>query len=183
MGVIKPVLNAMGLGSAAEAAGWRSRAEKLEGRCGDLQAQVKAARDREDTLKQDLRAREQQLEKSRGEVQRLEREHARAADRAEQMAALKAELGKAKAAADRAEAENAALRAQAAELESRLAEGRAKQDHLAAEVAEQRARADKGHHAARLAREHLMAIEVKLDLIEAAIGVLDTRTRGAGVPS
>jgi chromosome segregation ATPase len=33
------------------------------------------------------------------------------------------------------------------------------------------------NHATTLAREHLMATEVKLDLIEAAIQVLDTRTR------
>ena len=32
-------------------------------------------------------------------------------------------------------------------------------------------------HATTLAREHLMATEVKLDLIEAAVQVLDTRTR------
>jgi chromosome segregation ATPase len=40
-----------------------------------------------------------------------------------------------------------------------------------------RGRLSHASHATTLAREHLMATEVKLDLIEAAVQVLDTRTR------
>lgn len=40
-----------------------------------------------------------------------------------------------------------------------------------------RERLDHANQATALAREHLMATEVKLDLVEAAIQVLDTRTR------
>jgi len=40
-----------------------------------------------------------------------------------------------------------------------------------------RARLQQANQASKLAREHLMATEVKLDLVEAAIHVLDARTR------
>ena len=44
-----------------------------------------------------------------------------------------------------------------------------------------RGRLEEAQRGATFAREHLMAMETKLDLIEAAIQVLDTRTREAAV--
>jgi chromosome segregation ATPase len=39
------------------------------------------------------------------------------------------------------------------------------------------ARLDRAQHSVALTREHLLGIETKLDIVEAAIGVLDLRTR------
>jgi chromosome segregation ATPase len=54
---------------------------------------------------------------------------------------------------------------------------RARAEALARELQELRERLEESRRVATLAREHLMATEVKLDLIEAAIHVLDARTR------
>jgi len=48
---------------------------------------------------------------------------------------------------------------------------------LKAQVSALRERLDHANDATTMAREHLMATEVKLDLVEAAIQVLDTRAR------
>jgi chromosome segregation ATPase len=66
---------------------------------------------------------------------------------------------------------------------ARVEEAKARADALAAQVRDLRDRLDRANHAASTAREHLMAIEVKLDVVEAAIQVLDTRTRDAVVRS
>jgi chromosome segregation ATPase len=52
---------------------------------------------------------------------------------------------------------------------------------LAAEVRELKERLREAQRVTATAREHLMATETKLDLIEAAIQVLDTRTRNRAV--
>ena len=52
---------------------------------------------------------------------------------------------------------------------------------LTTQLEEYRARLDGANQATKMAREQLMVMEVKLDLIEAAISVLDARTREAAV--
>ncbi len=54
---------------------------------------------------------------------------------------------------------------------------------LKAQLHALRERLGNANHATTMAREHLMATEVKLDLIEAAIQVLDARTRETAVRS
>jgi chromosome segregation ATPase len=76
----------------------------------------------------------------------------------------------------------AASKAERAEAEARKAEARAEElktrsDMAASQIRALRERLDQAQHVAASAREHLMATEMKLDLIEAAIQVLDTRTR------
>jgi chromosome segregation ATPase len=77
-------------------------------------------------------------------------------------------------------ASRAATRAERAE--ARAEELKARSDALAAEMKEMRARLQDAHRATSTVREHLMATETKLDLIEAALQVLDARTRAAAVP-
>jgi chromosome segregation ATPase len=72
--------------------------------------------------------------------------------------------------------------ARAERAEARAEELKARGDELQAEAKEMRARMQDSGRAAATVREHLMATETKLDLIEAALQVLDARTRAAGVP-
>jgi chromosome segregation ATPase len=58
---------------------------------------------------------------------------------------------------------------------------KARNEKLAAQVARLRAELTEAKGATATAREHLMATELKLDLVEAAIRVLDARTREAAV--
>ena len=53
---------------------------------------------------------------------------------------------------------------------------------LRARLQSSRAKLEDAEHAAATAHEHLMAMEVKLDLLEAAAQVLDLRTRDQAVP-
>lgn len=62
-----------------------------------------------------------------------------------------------------------------------LDESKARAEMLGAELKAIRARIDEATRTTSGARTQLMAIEVKLDLIEAAILVLDTRTRESAV--
>jgi hypothetical protein len=79
-------------------------------------------------------------------------------------------LADAQAAAARAEARAQREEARAEELKGR---GNA----LVAEMKEMRARLQDASRTGATVREHLMATETKLDLIEAALQVLDARTR------
>jgi hypothetical protein len=47
----------------------------------------------------------------------------------------------------------------------------------AAKLAEVRERMRRAERAAAVSQEHLIATEAKLDIVEAALGVLDRRTR------
>ena len=87
----------------------------------------------------------------------------------------------------KAKASEAMARAKEFEVEAKHQAKRAEKFRLAAERWEQRA-ADFDALNARLrelerelavAREHLMAVEVKLDILEGAANVLDVRTRAA----
>jgi chromosome segregation ATPase len=119
--------------------------------------------------------------------------HARqAADTAEQRAAaLRADLERWKArhheaSSAAAESRKAAAQAQAAaeraqrDLERAqrdVEQWKARSETRGAQVREFRERFTDTRRVATVAREHVMAIETKLDLVEAAIQVLDARTR------
>lgn len=110
------------------------------------------------------------LEKSRAEVadlrQRLEH--------VEERAARRRVADDEKVAARLAKADRAAVEA-AARLK--------KQDEeRASRIGELNERTDQAARSSRLAREQLMAVETKLDIVEGAINVLDRRTR-ATIPS
>jgi chromosome segregation ATPase len=89
-------------------------------------------------------------------------------------AAAKKAVVTAEEAARRAQSETERVRAQVDEWRTR-AEG------LSVQLRELRERLEESRRVGTLAREHLMATETKLDLIEAAIQVLDARTREAAV--
>ncbi len=80
-----------------------------------------------------------------------------------------------------AKAERAVADAKRAEASAE--EWKARAEALKTQLHALRERLDNASHATTMAREHLMATEVKLDLIEAAIQVLDTRTRETAVRS
>ena len=90
------------------------------------------------------------------------------------------EDGARRAAENQETASRATTRAERAE--ARADELQARADALAAEMKEMRARLQDAHRLTSSVREHLMATETKLDLIEAALQVLDTRTRAAVLP-
>ncbi|MDA1183138.1 MAG: hypothetical protein O2930_00665 [Acidobacteria bacterium] len=79
------------------------------------------------------------------------------------------------AATANAKAERSA--AHATRTEASAEEWKARAVGLKEQLRSLRERLDHANQATALAREHLMATEVKLDLVEAAIQVLDTRTR------
>ena len=62
-------------------------------------------------------------------------------------------------------------------VERQLQQWKARDDMHAAKLAEVRDRMRSAEKAAALSQEHLLATETKLDVIEAALGVLDRRTR------
>ena len=74
-----------------------------------------------------------------------------------------------------AKAEQAAERLPKTERE--LQQWKARDEKHVAQLAEVRERMIRAERAAALSQEHLTATETKLDIIEAAIGVLDRRTR------
>lgn len=83
--------------------------------------------------------------------------------------------------ANRASADAEELRAGAERAKARATGWKARADALTGEKATLRARLDEAQRAATAAREYVMATETKLDLLEAAIRVLDSRTREATV--
>jgi chromosome segregation ATPase len=74
-----------------------------------------------------------------------------------------------------ANAERAA--GQLPKVERELQQWKTRDEKRAAQLAEVRERMIRAERAAELSQEHLTATEAKLDIIEAAIGVLDRRTR------
>ena len=86
-----------------------------------------------------------------------------------------------KAAAARTEANLERAKATVLRSEAHAEEWKAKAGALAAQVQELRTRLGDAKRATTTSREHLMAMEVKLDLIETAINLLDARTREAAV--
>jgi chromosome segregation ATPase len=128
---------------------------------------------------------EQQLEHVRADGQSWKRRHddtteavagwKQAAHRAE------VETERTKGGADRTKADLERARADVEREQARVAEWKRRADALTTELQEMRTRLDNAHRATDSANEQLMAMEVKLDLIEAAIQVLDTRTRQPAV--
>ena len=93
-----------------------------------------------------------------------------------------AELKQAAARADaKADAKAERLRAEREHAEAQGEEWKKRAQALTTQVQEFRTRLDSANRATTTAREQLMAMEVKLDLIEAALHVLDARTREAAV--
>lgn len=83
--------------------------------------------------------------------------------------------------ASHAEADAQRLHAGAEHAKARATEWKARADALAMEKRELRSRLEEVQRAAITAREYVMATEAKLDLIEAALQVLDSRTREAAI--
>ena len=125
-------------------------------------ARIKAEGDR---AAQKLRELEQRVADLRTDAETWKRRHDDVARRA---AEHQDALAKATARAERAEA--------------RAEELKARGDAMQAEAKEMRARLQENARTTTSVREHLMATETKLDLIEAALQVLDARTR-AVVPA
>lgn len=161
---IRSVLAAVGLAPA-------SQIDRLHGEVRRAEAKLTQA--------------ERDLESTRVEVQTWKRRHE---DAGETVAGWKQAAQKAQAEAERTAAEAERLKGELARAveslareQPRLEAMRERGDTLKAELQEMRARADNAQRLADLANEQLMAMEVKLDLIEAAIQILDTRTREQAV--
>ena len=73
------------------------------------------------------------------------------------------------------------MREGAEHAKARATEWKARADGLTVEKRDLRARLEEAHRSALTAREYVMATEAKLDVIEAAIQLLDSRTREAAV--
>ena len=92
-----------------------------------------------------------------------------------------AEAERAKGGADRTKADLERAKADVEREQARAADWRRRAENMTAELREMKERLEKAHLATDAANEQLMAMEVKLDLIEAAIQVLDVRTRDQAV--
>jgi len=110
------------------------------------------------------------------------------ADKAEaRLAELKTALASARNELDRLKEKSAdqarrltkadAAAGRAAKAERELEQVRARDEKHLAQLSEMRERVERAERAVALSREHLMATETKLDIIEGAISVLDSRTR------
>jgi chromosome segregation ATPase len=73
-------------------------------------------------------------------------------------------------------------KARAAELQAHVVSLRERNDKEAERTREIKTRFEQAAKAVEFAQSHLMATEVKLDIIEGAINVLDRRTRGSSAP-
>jgi len=67
-------------------------------------------------------------------------------------------------------------------VQAHVVEWKARAEALTTQVRELKERLEETRRVTTVARQHLMATEVKLDLIEAAVQVLDARTREAALP-
>ena len=92
-----------------------------------------------------------------------------------------AKLREWKETAAQAAADAERLRSGAEHAKARAGEWKTRADALTEEKLALRARLEEAQRTAINAREYLMATETKLDLIEAAIQVLDTRTRDSAL--
>jgi predicted nucleic acid-binding Zn-ribbon protein len=113
---------------------------------------------------------------------RVEAAEQRAAESKRALGELREEVGRWKKKAEEfekrlAKAEEAAQRLPKAERE--MQQWKARDEKHLGQLAEVRERMERAERAVALSREHLMATETKLDIVEGAIGVLDARTRAA----
>jgi predicted nucleic acid-binding Zn-ribbon protein len=113
-------------------------------------------------------------------TQRAETAHQRASELKQAVEDGRAEITRWKAKANAlsarlAEAEHAAERLP--KVERQLQQWKERDEMHVAKLAEIRERMRRAERAAALSQEHLTATETKLDVIEAALNVLDRRTR------
>ncbi len=167
---IKVWLAAFGLAPAAhvehltaEARQSADKVKQLEDRLAQTRTETETWKHRHEDTAEAVAGWKQAASKAQAETERTKAE----VDR------LKADLDRAKA--DAAEREEAKTE----EWKSRVEKLTAETEDLRTRLHNARARLGDAERTATSANEHLMAMEVKLDLIEAAIRVLDTRTREA----
>jgi chromosome segregation ATPase len=169
---IKGLLSAFGLAPAAqvhalakETQDLRARTAQLEERLSQARADADGWKRRQTDSAEALAGWKQAAAKADAETERLRNVSDRLTSDVERMAAdVKREQARTEEWKGRAEK----LAADAQDLRVRLQNSRA--------------RLEEAERAAATAHEHLMAMEVKLDLLEAAAQVLDLRTRDQVVP-
>ncbi len=168
---IRALLAAFGLAPAAQVERVTAEARQAAGKATQLEDRLARVRAETDTWK---RRHEDTAEAVAGWKEAASRAHTEA-DRAKvDIDRLKTDIGRAKADAERE-------RGRTDEWKSRTEKMTAEAEDLRARLHHARAQLAETQRTATFAREHLMAMEVKLDLIEAAIQVLDTRTREQAV--
>jgi chromosome segregation ATPase len=161
---IKSLLSAFGLAPASHVDHLNTDARRAEAKIAQLEAQIAQLRADSESWK---RRYDDATEGLAGWKQ--------SAHRAE------AETERAKGGAERIKADVERARADFEREQARTADWRRRAEALTAELQDMRVRLENAHRATDSANEQLMAMEVKLDLIEAAIQVLDTRTREQAV--
>lgn len=114
--------------------------------------------------------------------QRAEAADSRAGELKEALAGARADAARWKAKAAEL-GERVAKLEEAAErlpkVEREMQQWKTRDEKHVAQLADVRERMERAERAVALSREHLMATETKLDIIEGAVNVLDTRTRRA----
>ena len=122
--------------------------------------------------RKDAQQADERVKKARTDVESWKQRYEEAARDA---AEYRKSAAQAETAAERLQKELERARTQAQEWQGRA-------DTLTAQVRELKDRLEETRRVATVARQHLMATETKLDLIEAAIQVLDVRTRDRALP-
>jgi len=136
---------------------------------------------------------EERLAQARADADSWKRRHGETADALagwkQSAARADAETERGRAAGDRLASDVERAAADVKREQARTEEWKARAEKLAADAQDLRARLqgsraklEDAERAAATAHEHLMAMEVKLDLLEAAAQVLDLRTRDQAVP-
>lgn len=161
---IKALLSAVGLAPASQIERLNHDVRRAEAKIGQLEEQIAQ-----------LRADGQSWKRRYDDTSEAVAGWKQAAHRAE------AEAERTKGSADRTKADLERARTDVEREQARAADWRRRAEALTAELQEWRGRVEDAHRATDSANEQLMAMEVKLDLIEAAIQVLDTRTREQAV--
>ena len=146
------------------------------GRIGELSDALTRAEQRSSELKRELDAAKEEARTLKGKVRELR-------ERLEQARQIQPNTDVTVSAANAANAANAAHAEQVAKLnqkaERELQRLRERESEQAGKLDDALKRMHSANHTVRLGREHLMMIEVKLDIVEGAIKVLDQRTRAA----
>jgi chromosome segregation ATPase len=172
-GTIKGFLSALGLAPAAQA-------DRLTKETRDLAAKVAQL--------------EERLAQARVDADNWKRRHTESAEAVagwkEAAAKADAETERVRASGDRLASDVERAAADLKREQARTEEWKARADKFAADAQDlrvrlqnARTRLDEAERTAATAHEHLMAMEVKLDLLEAAAQVLDLRTRDQVVPA
>ena len=170
-GAIRGLLAAFGLAPA-------SQADQLAKETRDLAARVALL--------------EERLTQARADADSWKRRHAEGADALggwkQAAAKAEAEAERVRAAGDRLAADVERTAADVRREQARTEEWKGRAEKLTADAQDLRARLqhsraklEEAERAATTAHEHLMAMEIKLDLLEAAVQVLDARTREQAV--